>query len=229
MKRNTVLWIILDSIFLVIFNAMFFILGGAEHDLSVWLSYCFIHFAYFMLLLTPIIIRKGKSATVSSITIFSISSIYFIIALVTGVVFILIAPEGYRVTLLVQLCITGLYGVIFISNLLANERTADAGDKGQNEISFIKNAYARLMTVSDKVSNKEAKKSLQNVCDAVYSSPVKSDPSLAHLENRIMELITILEDEVTTGKEEKITILANSLLQLVNERSTQQKSLNTGY
>jgi len=112
---------------------------------------------------------------------------------------------------------------------LAYERTAGAGHKGQNEISFIKNAYARLMTVSDKVSNKEAKKSLQNVCDAVYSSPVKSDPSLAHLENRIMELITILEDEVTTGKEEKITILANSLLQLVNERSTQQKSLNTGY
>jgi len=64
MVKKTVLWIILDLIFLAIFNAMFFILGGREHNVSVWLSYAFIHFAYLMLILTPILIRKGKSAVV---------------------------------------------------------------------------------------------------------------------------------------------------------------------
>ena len=122
MKRVNVLWIILDSIFLVIFNALFFGLDGVDHSVSVWISYAFIHFAYLMLLLTPKLIRPGKSSAVFGFSIYFISSIYFLAELITGVIFIFISPESHITTFLVQLCIAGLYGIIFIAHLIANER-----------------------------------------------------------------------------------------------------------
>ena len=46
MKKKIALWIILDLIFLIVFNTVFFVAGGADHPASVWISYGFIHFAY---------------------------------------------------------------------------------------------------------------------------------------------------------------------------------------
>jgi hypothetical protein len=201
-------------------------LGGTEHNLSVWLSYGFIHFAYFMLLLTPFLIRKGKSAAIFGFSIFSISSVYFLIALVTGVVFILIAQENHRATLLVQLCIAGLYGILLVVNLIANERTADAEEKRQYEISYVKNASAKVKSILDSISDKDVKKKVERVYNALYTSPVKSHPDLAQMESRIITSINELEDEVAEGKKEEIISLANSLLTAVNERNMRLRNLN---
>ena len=79
MKKMSILRILLNSIFFVTFNAVFFVVGSFEHAASVWISYGFIHFAYFMLLITPVLIRKGKNAAVFGFSLYSISSAYFII------------------------------------------------------------------------------------------------------------------------------------------------------
>ena len=42
MNKKTVLWIILDLIFLAIFNTVFFVMTGLQHPASVWISYGFI-------------------------------------------------------------------------------------------------------------------------------------------------------------------------------------------
>ena len=39
MKKKKFLWIILDLIFLVIFNMVFFVISGIVHPTSVWISY----------------------------------------------------------------------------------------------------------------------------------------------------------------------------------------------
>ena len=120
MKKLNVLWIILDLIFLVIFNAIFFLAGGVERVASVWISYAFIHFAYVMLVITPFLIRKSKSSVVFGYSLYSISAVYFLIQFVTGIVFIFISPESNTAAFLVQLCIAGIYGIILVSNMIAN-------------------------------------------------------------------------------------------------------------
>ncbi len=226
MKKTNVLWIILDLIFLIIFNALFFVLGGTEHNVSVWMSYGFIHFAYFMLLLTLVLIRKGKSVAVFGFSLYSISTAYFFIELVTGIIFILVSPESYTAALLVQLCIAGLYGIMLISNMIANERTADAEEKRHYQIAYVKDASAKLKGLLESISDKEAKKKVERVYDAVYSSPIKSHPNLAQMENRILQSINELEDEVSAGNKGNIISLANSLLAAGNERNMRLKTLN---
>jgi len=226
MKKTNVLWIILNSIFLIIFNTLFFILSGTEHVASVWMSYVFIHFSYAMLIITPFLIRKGKSSAVFGFSLYSISAGYFLLQLVTGVVFILIAPKTINTALLVQLCIAGLYGILLVINMIANEHTANAEEKRQYEISFVKKASTKLKRMIDKVDDSNSKKKVEKAYDTVYSSPVKSHPDLAKMENSILQLINELEDAVSEGVNETIVKTADSLLSAVDERNMRLKNLN---
>jgi len=226
MKKKNILWLILNSIFLVVFNAIFFTLGdGGEYKASVWISYGFIHFAYLMLLLTPKLIRSSKSAAVFGFSIYSISATFFLIEFVIGLTFILISPESIKATFITQLCFAGLYGIMLISHLLSNEYTADAEEKRQVQIAYVKDASVKLKGLLESIDNKEAKKKVERVYDAISSSPVKSHPKLAQTENRILQSINDLERAaVTTGNKEEIISIANSLLSSVNERNSLLKT-----
>lgn len=92
---------------------------------SVWISYGFIHFAYIMLLITPKLIRKSSSSAVFGFSLYSISSTYFLVAFIVGVIFIFVRPESYKGSLVVQVIIAGIYAVMLISHMIANEHTAD--------------------------------------------------------------------------------------------------------
>ena len=226
MKKVHVLWVILDLIFLVIFNAFFFALGVKEHNTSVWISYGFIHFAYFLLLLTPFMIRRTQSAAVFGFSLYTISAVYFLIEFVTGIVFIVVSPENFAPALLVQICIAGLYGIILISNMIANEHTANAEEKRQTQIAYVKDASIKLKGLLEKITDKEAKKMVGRVYDAVYSSPVKSHPDLTETESRILHSVNALEDAISTENKDNIISLANSLLADVNERNMRLKTMS---
>ena len=58
MKTN-ILKVIVALIFLVLFNVLFFVLGGTEQSQVNWVSYGFIHAAYLMILITPLFETKS--------------------------------------------------------------------------------------------------------------------------------------------------------------------------
>jgi len=228
MKKTTILWAVLNSIFLIVFNVLFFVLwdGEAGRPASVWISYGFIHFAYLMLLLAPKLIRGGKSSAVFGFSLYSISAVYFLVEFVTGIIFILVAPESRNAALWVQLCMAGLYGIMLVSHMLANESTAAAEEKRQPQIAYIKDASAKLRNLLESIGDKEAKKRVERVYDAIYSSPVKSHPDLEQKENQILQSIKDLEHAIAAGNKENIISTANSLLFSINERNNLLKSLH---
>jgi len=226
MKKKNVLWIVLDLIFLIVFNAIFFMAGGSEHPTSVWISYGFIHFAYLMLILTPFLIRQGKSSFVFGYSLYSISAIYFFIEFVTGIIFILISPETFQTAFLVQLSIAGLYGIFLISNMIANEHTADAEEKRQVQIAFVKDASIKIKGLLDLISDKETKKKVEQVYDTIYSSPVKSHPNLAQMENLILQSINGIELAVKAENKDEIISISKSLLLSINERNNLLKTMH---
>jgi hypothetical protein len=193
---------------------------------SAWISYGFIHFAYLMLLLTPRLIRRGKSAAVFGFALHSVSSAYFLAELAIGAIFILISPDGYKAALLVQICAAGLYGLALIPNMLANEHTAGAEEKRSYQIDYVKKASAELKSLLDSVGDKGAKKKVEAVYDALYSSPVRSHPGLAQAEAQILMSISDLGGAVAEGNAERAAALADSLLIAVGERNRQLKMLN---
>lgn len=219
MNKKSVLWIILDLVFLIVFNTVFFVAGGFEHPASVWLSYGFIHFAYLMVIATPFLIRKSSSAAVFGFSLYSISSTYFLIEFAVGLIFIFLRQESVKAALIVQIIIVGIYAVILISHLLANESTADSIERREEEVSYIKTAVSRVKALIGKLDNKKANKEVEKVYDLLHSSPTRTISSAHSLEMEIKNKISELEGAVAAKDNDVVITLSGELLQTIEERN----------
>lgn len=224
-KKKIVLGILLDLVFLLVFNVVFFVVGGTEHSVSVWMSYGFIHFAYLMVLLTPFLTRKGSSSSyLFGLTIASVSTTYFLVEFVVGLVFIFINPESFKAPLVVQIIIAGIYLVILLINMMANETTADNLQKQKDEIAFIKNASSRIKGLLDKLDDKKANKAIEQVYDLIHSSPTKSCVAAQGCETDIMNKIAQLEDYVSSKDKDSAVKIAGEITSLIEERNRKVRS-----
>lgn len=226
MNKRAILWIILDLIFLAVFNTVFFAMTGLQHPASVWISYGFIHFAYFMVIVTPFLIRKSSSAAVFGFSLYSISSTYFLIEFVTGLVFVILKSDSYKAALVVQIVIAGIYGILLISHLIANESTADSVERHEDEVAYIKTAATRVKALVGKAKDKKANKEIEKVYDLLHSSPTKSISTIRHLESSVMNQISDLEDAVQSGETDIIIAIAGEIISTMEERNRKLRLSN---
>lgn len=219
MNKKNVLWLILDLIFLVIFNIVFFVIGGTDHPASVWISYGFIHFAYLMLLVTPKLIRKSSSSAVFGFSLYSISSTYFLIALITGVVFILVRSESFKISLVVQIIIAGIYAIMLVSHMIANEHTADSIERHEMELQYVRESSASLKSIMNRVEDKKVKKQIEKAYDLIHSSQVKSNNSARDYELTVMDLIEVLEQNISRNDLVAASTTIEKIIRNADERN----------
>ena len=113
-----------------------------------------------------------------------------------------------------------------ISNMIANEHTAEAEEKRQFEIDYVKNATAEMASLLSRISDRETKKKVEKVYDAINSSPVKSHPNVSSLESQILVAITELRNSISETENKTVQNQADALLTIVNERNRQLKLCN---
>lgn len=219
MKRKNTMWSILYLIFLVVFNLIFYTLGGINHPASVWISYFFIHFAYLFLLATPFFVRKGRETGTFSAVLGWISATYFGIELVVGILFILIPPKGIKGALIVQVLILAVYLFVLISNMIANEQTETAIERHSKDLCYVKTASVRMRSIIEKVGDRVLLKKIEKVYDVLRCSPVKSSSAANEIEQRVFKELDSLERAVSMGDEEGINTSAETLYALVVERN----------
>ena len=228
MKRVNILWLLLDSLFLIVFNLLFFMLvNTGDAKTSVWISYGFIHFSYFVLLITPLLIRKGNSiVTDYRRPLYAITSTYFLTALLVGVTLILIAPETVKVTIIIQVVLATLFWGWLLIHLIANEHTADSAEHRESELQYIKESSVKLQSVLRQITDKTAAKKVEQVYDLIHSSPAKSNADVRSLEQQIISEIDRLESAVSRNDTEQIASIADKIHKLVEERNRQLKISN---
>ena len=219
MNKKTILYILLDLVFLAVFNTVFFVVGGTEHPTSVWISYGFIHFSYLMVLATPYLIRKSSSAAVFGFSLYSISAVYFFVEFLVGLVFIFVGSDSYKASLVVQVIIAGIYAVLLISNLIANEHTADSIERHEDEVAYIKNAASRINLLMGKASDKKANKEIEKAYDLLHSSPSRSMATVKLLEEEIKNKVADLEDAVAANETAAIITIAGEIIAKTDERN----------
>lgn len=219
MNKKSVLWILLDLVFIVIFNTVFFLVSGFEHIASVWISYGFIHFSYLCVIATPFLVRKSSSSSIFGISICSVSSAYFFIELIAGTIFIIINTDSYKAPLAIQIIIAGIYLIVLISTLIANETTADNSELHENEVAFIKQASSKTKLLINKVNSKKAKKEVEKVYDALHASPAKSNNSVNSVEQEIRENIDELKYDIDNNDENSVVNRTKLILSLIEERN----------
>ena len=223
MNKKKSLWAILDLIFLIVFNVVFFVVSGTTHETSVWISYGFIHFSYIMLLITPFLIRKSNSAAVFGFTLYSISSSYFFLSFVVGVIFILVHPDTYKWSLIIQVIIAGFYAIMLLSHMIANEYTADSVEKHEVELRYVKDSAAHVKHIMDNTTDRQLKKRLENVYDILHASPIKSSSAVREYEETVMSLIDVLENNVNRNDDVVTVTTIEKIVRNANERNRRLK------
>lgn len=219
MNKKSILWILLDLIFLAVFNTVFFVASGTDHIASVWISYGFIHFAYLMVLVTSFLIRKSSSAAVFGFSLYSISSTYFLIEFVVGLIFIFMKSESYKAALIVQVIISGIYAVLLLSHLIANEHTADSIEHHEEEVAYIKTASSRVKALVGKANDKKTNKEIEKAYDTLHSSPSKTVATVHSIESNVMNKVAELEGAVFDQNTKTIITIAGEIVTLMEERN----------
>lgn len=226
MKKTKIFWYFLDSIFLIVFNLYFFLLKGIDQPVSVWISYASIHFAYLMVLITPMFVRKGSNSADYGRPLFTITTSYFFLSLIVGVVFIVISPEIITVALLVQISIAALFAVLLLTNLIANEHTADNIERHEVELKYVKESSSKLDALLKQISDNTIRKKIEKAYDLIHSSQVKSSYNVKTVEQDVINEIDNLENALKQNNLEKIQLIVDKICNLASERNRQLKLLN---
>ena len=226
MNKTQTLQKLLSLIFLFVFNVVFFVVGGTEHPASVWISYAFIHFSYVMLLITPRLIRHSSNTAVLGFPLYSISLTYFIVAFIVGLIFIFAHSESYKAALVSQVIITGIYAVMLISHMLANEKTADNIERHEIELQYIRDASSKLKGIMDYVKDKQLNKKIERLYDLLHSSPAKSNNTVRNYELTVLDLIDELAGNIDKNDISAAETTINKIEKTANERNRQLKYNN---
>ena len=219
MNKKSILYILLDLVFLAVFNTVFFVVGGTNHPASVWIAYGFIHFSYIMVLVTPFLVRKNSNAAVFGFALYSVSATYFFIEFVVGLIFVFVKSESYKAFLVVQIIIAGVYAIMLIANMIANENTADSTERHEDEVAYIKRVSSRVKMLVGKSTDRNANKEVERVYDLLHSSPSKSSMTVKNEEAEIVDKIANLEGAVASNSTSDIIAISNEIVSLVEERN----------
>lgn len=226
MNKKSGLWILFGWIFLLVFNTVFFVAGGASYLPSTWIAYGFIQFSYLMVLATPVLTRKSSSSSVFGFSIFSISVTYFAAELVVGLLVILFRPDSYKPSLILQIIMAGIYAAVLFAHLLANKHTADSVERYEAEVSYIKNASSKVKLLIGKMGDKQVNREIEKAYDVLHASPAKSNASVRDVEAAITAKTEELQSAVFAQNSQKAQAAAAALIYLVQERNQKLRQSN---
>ena len=172
-----------------------------------------------MLLITPKLIRKSSSSSVFGFSLYSISSTYFLVEFIIGVIFIFAKPESYKVSLVVQIITFGIYAAMIISHIIANEYAADNIERHELELQYVKNCSAQIKGIMNQVEDKNIKKKVEKAYDTLHSSPVRSNNTARDYELTVMDLIEVLEQNIERNDLIAASTTLDKILKNADERN----------
>ena len=206
--------VVIGLIFLVLFNGLFFYLGGTKHTEISWICYAFIHASYLCILLTPLFCKSEKG-------------FYFFTELIVGIVCIAIAPESPTWPLIIQGVLLAIFLVLQIMSVLANDATIQTVQKQKEESIYIQTMAQRIRTCMRSISDMNIKKQVERCYDAVNNSSLQSYPEAKDAELSLRNAVEILCVAIENGDYQDIDKKAKGVIYAVQDRNAIIKRYRT--
>lgn len=218
--KATLIRIVFTLVFLVVFNTLFFLLSGTDNPTSVWVSYAYIHVAYFTILFLPVLKTKGDASYYLSSVLYGQAITYFILELIAGVVFIIYRMESPVWSLVVQTALWLIFVVLILGNAWANQATAQSLEKRKQDIDAYQSMRMSLKRLMAKTDKPELKRLIADCSDKLEASSSRQTQESEKIDIEIEQAIASLRQSITEGDVEESTSLARQLAGLIEERKT---------
>ena len=218
--KTTLIRIVFTLVFLVVFNTLFFLLSGTDNPTSVWVSYAYIHVAYFTILFLPVLKTKGDASYYLSSVLYGQAITYFILELIAGVVFIVYRMESPVWSLVVQTALWLIFVVLILGNAWANQATAQSLEKRKQDIDAYQSMRMSLKRLMTKTDKPELKRLIADCSDKLEASSSRQTQESEKIDIEIEQAIASLRQSLTGDDIEESTSLARQLAGLIEERKT---------
>lgn len=218
--KTTLIRIVFTLVFLVVFNTLFFLLSGTDNPTSVWVSYAYIHVAYFTILFLPVLKTKGDASYYLSSVLYGQAITYFILELIAGVVFIVYRMESPVWSLVVQTALWLIFVVLILGNAWANQATAQSLEKRKQDIDAYQSMRMSLKRLIAKTDKPELKRLIADCSDKLEASSSRQTQESEKIDIEIEQAIASLRQSITEDDVEESTSLARQLVGLIEERKT---------
>ncbi|MBP3688845.1 MAG: hypothetical protein J6I54_02530 [Bacteroidaceae bacterium] len=201
MKAN-IIKVFIGLIFLIVFNVLFFLLGGTERSDTEWVCYGFIHASYLCLLVTPLLCNEGKGDTVLSASLYLRALFYFFTELVIGLGFIWYNAY-YPIPITWPAITQGIPATVFLilqlMSVLANDATKASLAKQRQERVYIRSLAENLKEAMRQVNNPTLRKQMINCYESLSSCSLESFPEADEAELELESAVNLLCSFVEQG------------------------------
>lgn len=218
--KTTLIRIVFTLVFLVVFNTLFFLLSGTDNPTSVWVSYAYIHVAYFTILFLPVLKTKGDASYYLSSVLYGQAITYFLLELIAGMVFIIYRMESPVWSLVVQTALWLIFVVLILGNAWANQATAQSLEKRKQDIDAYQSMRMSLKRLMAKTDKPELKRLIADCSDKLEASSSRQTQESEKIDIEIEQTIASLRQSITGDDVEESTSLARQLAGLIEERKT---------
>ena len=212
--------IMFTLVFLITFNGLFFLLSGTENPDSVWISYAFVHVAYFTILFLPIFKTKGEASYYLTSSLYVQAIGYFLLELIVGIVFIVWRLEELTWPLIIQVILWLVYMVLILGNAWANETTAKSLKKRQQDISQYQSNRMNIKRLLVWAEDTEIKRTLVACYDKLDISSSRQTTESESLDTEIAQTIELLKLNLRSGDNRQSLDSVMNLHKLIEERKT---------
>lgn len=217
MKSN-IYKIILGILFPVLFVTFFLMFAGTDHGVTCWVGLGFVLFSYCFMMFAPLLTPVSKSTHLFSVTGSSLTSIYFVINLIVGIVFMIWDFEQWKYAVVVEVLLLTVFLVLFLPVLISDETTANKENAQKQDIYAIKTLVTKVKIISGKTTDLEKKKQILKLYDEINSCPSTSNSAVKSIDESIGIGLEKLEIAVFENNNEDFDELIVELMTLTKER-----------
>jgi hypothetical protein len=224
--KKTVFSILIPLILIAVFNVFFFVLTGPERQAAIWISYAFIHLAFLLFVLTPLMTKKSSARTLFGLSAGVVSFVYFILTVAAGIVFMILNFKSVTIPLLTHVALLAVYLIALFSVLLSHEQVGEQLQRQEFEMGMVKQNAARIQNLLPRIQDLKTQNEVRRAYDLIYTAPSKTNAATVQIDQNISGVISQMEALVNSGNNEELKRAAGAIRVLIQQRQTALQNTN---
>lgn len=197
-SKNRALGIAIWVILVGAFNAVVFLVAK-EKTPVFWIGYGFAMLAFVMQLITAVVIC-GKNASlhaaVVGIPLINASWMYLVLQLILSIVLMLVGGEKTTFPWILEILLTAFFLILLILTVMAKDYASGMEKKVAEKRFYLGSLQTDVQAMADRAQDAGLKKALNDLYETVRYSDPMSHESLAPVENKISNMIAMLDGQI---------------------------------
>ncbi len=216
--KNNVYKIVLGVLFPILFISLFLLFGGTEHGATCWVGFSFVLLSYALMMAVPLVVPNSKSSHLFGATSGTLSSVYFGINLVLGIIFMIADFEQWKFAVGIEVVLLVIFIGLLLTFLISDEETSKKENKQQKEVYAVKTLVSKTKMIADRASDMQIKKLVLKVYDELNSCPSSSNHAVKSIDESIKEGLEKLEGAVVSKDGNEVSSIVSELIIIIKER-----------